>query len=42
MAVMRLRRRFGRHLRDEIAHTVPDSSEVDDELRYLLQVVRDG
>jgi RNA polymerase sigma-70 factor (ECF subfamily) len=42
MAVMRLRRRFGRYLRDEIAHTVLDPSEVDDELRYLLRAVRDG
>jgi RNA polymerase sigma-70 factor (ECF subfamily) len=42
MAVMRLRRLFGRYLREEIAHTVQDETEVDDELRYLLQTVRDA
>ena len=42
MAVLRLRRLFGRYLREEIAHTVPGADEVDDELRYLLQTVRDG
>ena len=35
-ALHRLRRRFGRALRAEIADTVVDESEVDDELRHLL------
>jgi RNA polymerase sigma-70 factor (ECF subfamily) len=40
MAVSRLRRRFGRILREEIAQTVVDDTEIDDEVRYLLTVVR--
>jgi RNA polymerase sigma factor (sigma-70 family) len=39
MAVSRLRRRFGRILRDEIAQTVSDDDAVDDELRTLLSIV---
>jgi DNA-directed RNA polymerase specialized sigma24 family protein len=39
-AVHRLRQRFGRLLREEIAQTVADPAEVDDELRHLLAVVR--
>ena len=39
-AVHRLRQRFGRLLREEIAQTVADPAEVDDELRHLLSVVR--
>jgi RNA polymerase sigma factor (sigma-70 family) len=39
-AVHRLRRRFGDCLRAEIAETVADGSDVDDEVRYLLSVVR--
>lgn len=39
-AVHRLRQRYGRLLRDEIAATVADPAEVDDELRHLLAVVR--
>src|SRR5262245_36612945 len=39
-AVHRLRQRYGRLLRDEIAQTVADLTEVDDELRHLLTVVR--
>lgn len=35
MAVLRLRNRFGQHLRDEIAQTVAQPDEIDDELRYL-------
>ena len=38
-AVHRLRRRFGRLLRAEIAESVVDESEVDDELRHLLGVL---
>jgi DNA-directed RNA polymerase specialized sigma24 family protein len=39
-AVHRLRQRYGRLLRDEIAETVADPAEVDDEVRYLLAVVQ--
>lgn len=39
MAVSRLRRRFGRLLRREIALTVDDESEVEDEVRHLLRSV---
>jgi RNA polymerase sigma-70 factor (ECF subfamily) len=39
-AVHRLRQRYGRCLRTEIAETVGDRAEVDDELRHLLARVR--
>lgn len=39
MAAMRLRRRYRRLLREEIAQTVTDPSSVDDEIRHLLAVV---
>ena len=39
MAVQRLRRRYGELVRDEIAHTVNDPREVEDELRHLLAVL---
>jgi len=38
-AVERLRRRYGEMLREEIAHTVSDPAEVDEEIRYLRSVV---
>jgi len=38
-AVHRMRRRFGQALRAEVAQTVADPAEVDDELRYLFSVV---
>jgi RNA polymerase sigma-70 factor (ECF subfamily) len=38
-AVERLRRRFGQLLRQEIAHTVSDPAEVDEEIRYLRTVL---
>lgn len=38
-AVLRLRRRFGRLIREEIRETVVDPSGVDDELRHLLSVL---
>lgn len=38
-AVLRLRRRFGRLIREEIGDTVADPSSVDDELRHLLSVL---
>lgn len=40
MMVSRLRRRFGRVLRDEIAQTVEREDEVEDEVRYLLAALR--
>jgi RNA polymerase sigma-70 factor (ECF subfamily) len=38
-AVRRLRQRFGKLLKEEIAETVRQSEEVDDEVRHLLTVV---
>lgn len=38
-AVRRLRQRFGRLLQEEIADTVRESDEADDEVRHLLRVV---
>ena len=38
-AVHRLRQRFGATLRDEIAETVADPADVDDEVRHLLGVL---
>ncbi len=40
VAVHRLRRSYGRLLRQEIAETVADPAQVDDELRYLLTRIR--
>ena len=40
VAMHRLRQSYGRLLRQEIAETVADASEVDDELRYLLTKIR--
>src|SRR5262249_8494039 len=39
VAVHRLRQRYGDLLRNEIAHTVNSEEEVDEELRYLFQVL---
>ena len=39
VAVYRLRRRFGETLREEIAHTVTDPAEIDDEIRYLIGIL---
>lgn len=39
MEVSRLRKRFGELLKEEISHTVADESEVDEEIRYLIEVV---
>lgn len=39
-AVHRLRQRYGRLLREEIAETVTSDAEVDEELRHLLGVLR--
>jgi RNA polymerase sigma-70 factor (ECF subfamily) len=40
-AALELRREFGIVLRDEIRRTVTDESQVDEELRYLLKLLRD-
>jgi RNA polymerase sigma factor (sigma-70 family) len=42
VTVHRMRKRYGALLREEIAATVADETEVDDELRYLMQVVSGG
>lgn len=42
MDVMRLRDRYRAVLRDEVSATVQDSAQVEDELRYLYQVVTVG
>src|SRR5262245_53562269 len=39
-AVHRLRERYGRLLRDEVAETVASAADVDEELRHLLGVLR--
>jgi RNA polymerase sigma-70 factor (ECF subfamily) len=39
VAVHRLRQRYGELLRSEVAHTVGSEEEVDEEVRYLLQVL---
>lgn len=39
MGVSRLRRQFGKALRDEIADTVDDPEQVDAEVKYLLSVL---
>ena len=40
VAVHRLRRRFGELLRAEIAQTVADEDEIDDEIRFLFSATR--
>ncbi len=39
VALHRMRKRYGALLREEIAATVEDASEVEDELRFLMQVL---
>lgn len=39
VAVHRLRQRYGELLRSEVAHTVTTEDEIDEELRYLFQVL---
>jgi len=39
VTVHRMRRRFGQLLREEIGHTVANPEEIDDEVRYLLEVI---
>jgi RNA polymerase sigma-70 factor (ECF subfamily) len=36
VAIHRLRKRFGRLLRERVAQTVADPEQVDDEIRFLL------
>ncbi len=38
--IHRLRQRHGELVREEIAHTVPTAAEIDEELRYLVAVLR--
>lgn len=40
LALLRLRRRYGELIREEIAQTVASPGEVDEELRHLVDVVR--
>jgi len=40
MAVRRLRKRFGKALREEVAGTISRSEELDQEVRHLLTVLR--
>jgi len=40
MSVHRMRRRFGELLREEISHTVDSADQVDDEVRYLFDILR--
>ena len=42
VAVHRLRQRYGELLRAEIAQTVATPAEVEEELRYLVSVIRNG
>ena len=42
MAVLRMRRRFGELLREEIANTVSSPQEIDGEIRALFAAVRRG
>ena len=39
VAVHRLREHYRQRLRAEVAHTVSNPNEVDDELRYLIRVI---
>lgn len=39
VAVHRLRKRFGKLLREQVAQTVADPEHVDDEIRYLLTIL---
>jgi RNA polymerase sigma-70 factor (ECF subfamily) len=41
VAVHRLRERFGDLLRESVAHTVSDTADVDEELRYLFALLNE-
>ncbi|HEU0009954.1 MAG TPA: sigma-70 family RNA polymerase sigma factor, partial [Verrucomicrobiae bacterium] len=38
-AVQRLRQRYGELIRVEVAHTVASPTQIEEEIRYLLEVV---
>ena len=40
VAIHRLRKRFREIIRNEIAETIPDNSDVETELRYLIEALR--
>ena len=40
VAAHRLRQRYRELLREEVAHTVARPEEIDEELRYLIAVIR--
>jgi RNA polymerase sigma-70 factor (ECF subfamily) len=40
LAVHRMRRRYRELVRGEIAHTVSNPAELEEEMRYLLEVIR--
>jgi RNA polymerase sigma-70 factor (ECF subfamily) len=42
VAVHRLRQRYRRLLRDAISETVSTEADLDDEMRYLISVLRKG
>ncbi len=42
VAVHRLRQRYGELLRAEVAQTVTTPVEIEEELRYLVSVIRSG
>ena len=42
VAAHRLRRRYAQLLREEVARTVEDAAEVDEELRYLIEMLGDS
>ena len=42
MTVQRLRRRYAELIHEEIAQTVPDPLDVEEELRHLREVLRSG
>ena len=39
MAVARLRRRYREIVREEVAHTVASPAQVDEEMRYLVELL---
>jgi DNA-directed RNA polymerase specialized sigma24 family protein len=39
LAVHRLRRRYGRLVREEVRETVADASDLEDEMRYLVELI---
>jgi RNA polymerase sigma-70 factor (ECF subfamily) len=42
VTVHRLRRRYGELLRQEVAHTLADPSEVEQEIRHLIAALGDS